>query len=101
MLRVLNHLSWDQNCSGIYCDNSSIIKQSRNPVMYERSKHIAIRYHLLRDLSKDGVVELKYCKSQDQVVDIMTKPLKLGLCKAEGTFGSMCNTIKLINNKVI
>ena len=61
----------------IYCDNSSTIKLSKNPVMHGRSKHIDIRYHFLRDLSNDGVVELKYCSSQEQIADIMTKPLKL------------------------
>ena len=45
--------------------------------MHGRSKHIGIRYHFLRDLTKKGVVELKYCRTQDQIADVMTKPLKL------------------------
>ena len=77
MLRVLNHLGWEQESCKIYCDNSSTIKLFRNPIMHGRSKHIAIRYHFLRDLAKDGVVELKYCNTQNQTADIMTKPLKL------------------------
>lgn len=77
MLRVLNHLGWEQSSCKIYCDNSSTIKLSKNPVMHGRSKHIAIRYHFLRDLSKDGVVELNYCNTQKQTADIMTKPLRL------------------------
>uniref|UniRef100_A0A6N2KS35 Reverse transcriptase Ty1/copia-type domain-containing protein n=1 Tax=Salix viminalis TaxID=40686 RepID=A0A6N2KS35_SALVM len=77
MLRVLNHLGWEQESCKIYCDNSSTIKLSRNPIMHGRSKHIAIQYHFLRDLAKDGVVELKYCNTQNQTADIMTKPLKL------------------------
>ena len=75
--RVLKHLGWEQECCVIYCDNCSTIKLSKNPVMHGRSKHIAIRYHFLRDLSKDGAVKLKYCATQDQIADIMTKPLKL------------------------
>jgi len=39
--------------------------------------HIDIRFHFLRDLTKDKVVELSYCNSQDQVVDIIIKSLKL------------------------
>ena len=61
----------------IYCDNCSTINLSKNPVMHRRSKHIAIKYHFLRDLSKDGAVKLKYCATQDQIADIMTKPIKL------------------------
>ena len=33
----------------IYCDNQSFIKLSENPVFHDRSKHIDIRYHHLRD----------------------------------------------------
>jgi hypothetical protein len=35
-----------------------------------------VRFHFLRDLAKDDVIELMHCKSQDQIADIMTKPLK-------------------------
>ena len=36
-----------------------------------------MRFHFLRDLTKDGVVELIHCGTQEQVADLMTKPLKL------------------------
>ena len=36
----------------IYCDNSSAIKLSKNPMLHGRSKHIDIRFHFLRDLTK-------------------------------------------------
>ncbi|XP_062020877.1 secreted RxLR effector protein 161-like [Rosa rugosa] len=42
-----------------------------------KSKHIDIRFHFLRDLTRDGVVDLVHCGSKDQLADIMTKPLKL------------------------
>ncbi|KAH0781041.1 hypothetical protein KY290_000639 [Solanum tuberosum] len=47
-------------------DNSSAIKLSRNPVFHLRRKHI----------NEDGVIDLMFCRSEDQVVDIFTKPLK-------------------------
>jgi len=61
----------------IHCDNISSIKLSKNPIVHGRSKHIDVRFHFLRDLAKDGVIELNHCNSQDQLADIMTKPLKL------------------------
>ncbi|KAG6530153.1 hypothetical protein ZIOFF_012375 [Zingiber officinale] len=61
----------------VLCDNSSTIKLSKNLVMHGRNKHIDVRFHFLHDLTRDGIVELKHCITQDQVVDIMTKPLKL------------------------
>ena len=61
----------------IMCDNISTIQLSRNPVFHCKSKHIDVRFHFLRELVNDGVVELSYCNSQDQIADIMTKPLNL------------------------
>lgn len=76
--RVLEKLGHKEKRSTmIQCDNSSTIKLSKNSVFHGRSKHIDIKFHFLRDLVKDGVVELSYCNSQEQVADIMTKPIKL------------------------
>lgn len=73
MRRILKKL----NCSTVFCDNSSAIKLSKNPVMHGRSKHIDVRFHFLRDLTKEGAVKLVHCGTLDQIADIMTKPLKL------------------------
>lgn len=61
----------------IMCDNSSAIKLSRNPVMHRRTKHIDVRYHYLRNLSNEGAMKLVFVGTNDQVADIMTKPIKL------------------------
>ena len=47
----------------VMCDNSSTIKLSKNPVMHGRSKHIAVRFHFLRELANDGIIELLHCGS--------------------------------------
>jgi len=60
----------------LFCDNSSTIKLSKNPVLHGRSKHIDVRFHFLRDLTKEGKVELVHCRSVEQIADILTKPLK-------------------------
>jgi hypothetical protein len=76
--RILGNIGLEQVTSTvIYCDNNSAIKLSKNPVLHGRSKHIDVRFHFLRDLTRDGVVELVYCNTQEQIADIMTKPLKL------------------------
>ncbi|XP_062014728.1 secreted RxLR effector protein 161-like [Rosa rugosa] len=76
--RILEKIGHAQSkCTTIYCDNSSAIKLSKNPVMHGRSKHIDVRFHFLSDLTKEGIVELVHCNTQEQVSDIMTKPLKL------------------------
>jgi hypothetical protein len=75
---VLKHLKITQHKSTvIYCDNSSSIKLSKNPIMHGRCKHIDVRFHFLRNLTKDAIVELRYCTTHEQLADLMTKPLKL------------------------
>ncbi|CAA7024669.1 unnamed protein product [Microthlaspi erraticum] len=78
MRRILEEFGLEQSGSTtIMCDNSSAIKLSKNPVLHGRSKHIDVRFHFLRDLTKDGVVKLVHCGTNEQIADILTKPLKL------------------------
>ena len=76
--RILKEMQFKlSNATTIFCDNNSTIKLSKNPVLHGRSKHIDVKYYFLRDLCKDGAIELKYCRSGDQLADIFTKPLRL------------------------
>ena len=87
--RILHHPNEEQKKATIIkCDNSSSIKLTKNPVMHGRCKHIDVRFHFLRDLTRDGIMEVKHYHSQDQLADIMTKPLKLeALCKIRDELG--------------
>ena len=40
----------------IHCDNQSCIKLSENPVLHDRSEHIEMRYHFIRDLVQRGAL---------------------------------------------
>lgn len=75
MLQELGAMS--DECISIMCENSSAIKLSNNPVMHRRMKHIDVRYHYLRNLTNEGSIKLVFCGTNDQVADIMTKPIKL------------------------
>jgi hypothetical protein len=44
----------------IWCDNQSCMKLSENPVVYDRSKHIEIRYYYIRDIVQKGAVRLQF-----------------------------------------
>ena len=75
--RVLEELNMSQNESTeILVDNKSAIALAKNPVFHERSKHIDTKYHFIRECIERREVELNYVKSQDQISDIFTKPLK-------------------------
>lgn len=89
MRRILEEISHDQAGEMVVlCDNTSTIKLSKNAVMHGRSKHIRVRYHFLRDLSKQGIIKLVYCPTEVQLADVMTKPLKLvSFQKIRAAFG--------------
>ena len=59
----------------ILCDNQSGIQFSENPVFHDRSKHIDIRYHFIWDMVQRGAVRLDHIGTDEQVTDILTKPL--------------------------
>ena len=48
----------------IYCDNTNAINISKNPVMHSKTKHIAIKYHFLRELVQYKEVRLEYIKTK-------------------------------------
>lgn len=64
--KILEELHYQEvGTTTIFCDNNSAIKLSKNLVLHERSKHIDVNYYFLRDLSTDGTIDLKFCRSED------------------------------------
>jgi hypothetical protein len=59
----------------LLCDNESAIRMVDNPVEHSRTKHIAIRYHFLRDHQQRVDIEIAYVSTKEQLADIFTKPL--------------------------
>jgi hypothetical protein len=60
----------------ILCDNHSCIKMTENAVFHEHSKHIEIiRYHYIYDMVRRGAIKLQYVSMNEQVADVLTKPL--------------------------
>ena len=59
----------------ILCDNQSCIKMTENLVFHDRSKHMEIRYFYIRDMMQKGAIKLQYVSTDEQVVDVLTKPL--------------------------
>jgi ribonuclease HI len=62
-------------CPTILCDNAAAITLSDNDTIHERSKHIGLRYHFIRDEKSKKHIHVKWIKSQQQQADILTKAL--------------------------
>ena len=59
----------------IYTDNQGALALAQNPVFHERTKHIAVKYHYIRSLLEEGVIDLVYINTKDQKADGLTKAL--------------------------
>ncbi|GJV57264.1 hypothetical protein Tco_1458269 [Tanacetum coccineum] len=60
----------------ITCDKKGAIDLSKNPAQHSRTKHIEIRHHFLRDNVQKGNISIEKVSSEDNIADILTKPLK-------------------------
>jgi hypothetical protein len=74
----------------LLCDNESAIRMADNPVEHSCTRHIAIRYHFLRDHQQRGDIEIAYVSTKEQLADIFTKPLD------EKTFTKLWHELKFL-----
>ena len=75
MQKLLHDYGICQEYLTIYYDNTSAINISKNLVQHSRTKHIEIQHHFIRNLVEDGTLTLEFIYTDDQKVDLFTKPL--------------------------
>ena len=59
----------------IFNDNAGTIALAKNPVNHERTKHIGIRHHFLREKVEDNTITLSHVSSAENIADLLTKSL--------------------------
>ena len=78
----------------LYGDNQGSISIVKNPVKHNRTKHIDIKYHFIRECFSNGTINVNHVNGENNVADIMTKPLPK--CKFtkyhKSLFGTHSNT---------
>lgn len=91
--KILCDLHLQQNHKiEVFIDNQAAIAISKDPVCHGKTKHFNIKLYFLREMQQNGEVTLVYCKSEDQLADMFTKPLpvnkfeflrqKVGVCRS-------------------
>jgi hypothetical protein len=76
LLQELNVLS-KSTAFIIRMDSTSAMALIRNPVVHQRTKHIDIKYHFIRNLVDSGVVDIMYVPTEDNVADLFTKAVSV------------------------
>jgi hypothetical protein len=62
-------------CTLVYCDNISAVYLSTNPVQHQRTKHVEIDLHFIREKIAIGQVRILHVPTTSQFADIFTKGL--------------------------
>jgi hypothetical protein len=80
----------------LLCENESVVKLTNNPVQHQRTKHIDIHRHFIRDHQQKGDICIANVGTKDQLANIFTKPLDEKMfCKLRNElnildFSNMC-----------
>lgn len=61
--------------SRIFSDSTDAIYIATNPIFYERTKHVELDYHTVRKKIDKGLLKTLHVRTEDQIADILTKPL--------------------------
>lgn len=77
----------------IRSDNQSAVAIAKNPVFHGKTKYFKIKFHFVREVEQAQEIKLVHCNFEDQLADILTKPLgvsrfenlraRLGVCSME------------------
>ena len=85
--KLMSELGFDgKGASKLFCDNKAAISISENPVQHDRTKHVEVDRHFIKEKLEGDIISLPFVPSEEQVADILTKAVSVeaftkALCK--------------------
>ena len=55
------------------CDNKAAIDIAHNPVQHDRTKHVEVDRHFIKEKLEAKIIKVSFVKSEDQLADVLTK----------------------------
>ena len=72
---MLREMALEQEKPQLFIDNQAAIKLIKNPTHHTRTRHIDVKYKLVREAYQEGDFYLSYTPTTEQLADVLTKPL--------------------------
>uniref|UniRef100_A0A2N9F1J4 non-specific serine/threonine protein kinase n=1 Tax=Fagus sylvatica TaxID=28930 RepID=A0A2N9F1J4_FAGSY len=87
---ICNELGFmETDSSQLFCDNKSAIMLASDSVLHERSKHIEVDIHFIREKVRSGIIIPSFVPSSEQIADVFTKPVGPSLLQSSIVKGYM------------
>ena len=61
-----------------YCDNKAVINMAHNSIQHDKTKHVKVDWHFIKEKSDDGLICIPYIPIVEQLIDVFTKGLHKG-----------------------
>lgn len=62
----------------VHCDNKAAIAIAHNPVLHDRTKHVEVDKHFIKEKIEEGMICMSYIPTAEQIADVLPKGLYKG-----------------------
>ena len=62
----------------MYCDNKAAIAIAHNPVFHDRTKHVEVDKHFIKEKIEEGIICMPYIPTSEQIADVLSKGVPKG-----------------------